>query len=87
MTRAATYLAASEQLAAAFYPRGGWQAALDEVRAHVALSRGDVDGAVRLLSAALDAFEQLGQRLDAGRCRDQLDAITTAGTAGDAGKV
>ena len=83
LDRATAYLGGSEQLAAAFYPRGGWQAALDEVRAHVALARGDVKTAVRQLKAALDAFEQLGQRLDALRCGQRLDAVA----AGVAGKV
>ena len=79
LDRAAAYLTASEQIAAAFYPRGGWLAALDEVRANIALARGDVVEAGRTLTAALDAFDQLGQRLDAARCRQQLDALSTSG--------
>lgn len=79
LTRATAYLAASEQIAGFFYPRGGWQASLDEVRGHVALAKGDVGGAARLLTAAVSAFDQLGQCLDAARCRDQLKALTTAG--------
>jgi ATP/maltotriose-dependent transcriptional regulator MalT len=77
--RATRYLTASEQLAAAFYPRGGWQAALDEARAHVARAEGDVARAGRLLTAAASAFDQFGQRLDAARCRRDLDAIVIAG--------
>ena len=84
--RATAYLRRSEHVAGAFYPRGGWQAALDEVRAHLALAGGDVEAAGRLLAAAVDAFEHLGQRLDALRCRHQLDAITAAGTGGTAGR-
>jgi tetratricopeptide (TPR) repeat protein len=87
LPRATRYLAASEQIAAAFYPAGGWQVALDEARAHLALARGDVAGAGRFLTVAADAFEQLGQRLDAVRCRHDLDAITTVGSAGSAGRV
>ncbi|MDQ3979458.1 MAG: AAA family ATPase, partial [Actinomycetota bacterium] len=83
LDRATAYLTHSEQIAGAFYPRGGWQAALDEVRSHVALARGEVETAGRLLTAAMNAFDQLGQRLDAARCRRQLEAIT----AGSAGKV
>jgi tetratricopeptide (TPR) repeat protein len=79
LARATSYLTASEQIAAAFYPRGGWPAALDEARAHVALATGDVEAAGRLLTAAVDAFEQLGQHLDAARCRQELDALTAAG--------
>lgn len=82
LATATTYLTHSEQIVGAFYPRGGWQAALEEVRAHVELARGDIDAAGRTLTAALDAFEQLGQRLDADRCRCQLEAMT-----GSAGKV
>ncbi|HWC11806.1 MAG TPA: hypothetical protein VG455_11340 [Acidimicrobiales bacterium] len=81
LARATTYLSRSEQIAGAFYPRGGWQAALDEVRGHVALAHGEVETAGRLLTAAMDAFDQLGQRLDAARCRRQLEA-TPAGSAG-----
>ncbi|MGH9222873.1 MAG: hypothetical protein ACRD2W_03520 [Acidimicrobiales bacterium] len=77
--RAASYLAGAEQVAAAFYPSGGWQAALDEARANVALARGEGAEAARLLAAAADAIEQLGQRLDAVRCREDLDAMLPAG--------
>jgi DNA-binding SARP family transcriptional activator/ATP/maltotriose-dependent transcriptional regulator MalT len=79
LARATAYLSSSEQIAAAFYPRGGWQAALDEARAHVALAKGDVAASGRMLTAALDAFEQLGQLLDAVRCRLGLDAMASAG--------
>lgn len=67
--RAAGYLARSEHVVAAFYPRGGWRAALDEARAAVARSSGDAAGAARLLQQAAEGFERWGQRLDAGRCR------------------
>ena len=77
--RATRYLTVSEHVAGAFYPRGGWQAALDETRAHLALAEGDPVRAGRLLTAAFGAFEQLGQHLDAGRCRHDLDALTSAG--------
>ena len=79
LTRAATYLARSEQVAGAFFPRGGWQAALDEVRGHVAMAAGDAEEAGRLVAGAVAAFEQLGQRFDAARCRDQLQRLTGAG--------
>ena len=77
---AAAYLAASEGIAAAFYPQGGWQAALDEARAHLARARGDREGAERLLAAAGDAFARLGQRLDEDRCRRDLDAMAAVST-------
>ena len=64
-------LARSEAVIAAFYPQGGWQAALDEARAAVVRSSGDERGAARLLQQAAEGFDRWGQRLDAGRCRDQ----------------
>lgn len=79
LDRAAAYLAGSEQVVAAFYPRGGWPAALDEVRAHVALAHGDTAGAGRHLAAAAAAFERLEQRLDAERCQQDLTALLAAG--------
>ncbi len=75
LDRATAYLAASEGIVAAFYPQGGWPAALDEARAHMARATGDDDAAGRLLAAAASAFERLGQRLDADRCRRELDAV------------
>ena len=75
LDRAGAYLAGSEQVAGAFYPTGGWLAALDEARGHLALARGDTAGAGRLLFAAKDSFEQLGQLLDAARCREGLRKV------------
>ena len=85
LDRAAAYLTGSEHVAAAFYPRGGWQAALDEVRAHMALARGDLATARRLLTAAAVAFDQLGQRLDAVRCHEGLQDLALAEVAGAEG--
>jgi ATP/maltotriose-dependent transcriptional regulator MalT len=76
LERATHYLTVSEHIVAAFYARGGWPAALDEARAHMRLARGDVALAGRLLSAAAGAFDTLGQRLDAARCRHDLEALT-----------
>lgn len=79
VARATAYLAGSEKIAGFFYPTGGWQAALDEVRGHLALANNDAEGAVRLLTAAVSSFEQLGQGLDGTRCRHQLETLTIAG--------
>ena len=79
LDRGAAYLAGGEQVAAAFYPRGGWPAALDEVRAHLALAHDDTAGAGRYLAAAAAAFEQLEQRLDAERCQRDLTALLAPG--------
>jgi DNA-binding SARP family transcriptional activator/tetratricopeptide (TPR) repeat protein len=79
LARATAYLTHSEHVVAAFYPQGGWQAALEEARAHVALAGGEVERAGLLLTAAADAFGQLGQRLDADRCRQRFEALAPAG--------
>ncbi|HEX2275455.1 MAG TPA: AAA family ATPase [Acidimicrobiales bacterium] len=82
LERATRYLAVSEQVVAAFYPKGGWQAALDEARGHLERAKGNEQAARRLLAAAADAFERWGQRLDADRCRRDVDAITDPAGAG-----
>lgn len=73
--RARAFLAAAEQVVAAFYRRGGWHAALDEARAHLAKAEGDAEAAGRLLRQAIDGYDRAGQTLDAERCR----AVLTAG--------
>jgi len=76
LARAEEYLARSEQVAGAFFPQSGWQAGLDEIRAHIAVANGDVEAGRRLLAAARDGFERFGQHLDARRCRDRLEAAS-----------
>jgi hypothetical protein len=44
-----------------------WDAALDEVRAHIAWMRGNGDAAARFAAAAR-GFREAGQPLDAARC-------------------
>jgi ATP/maltotriose-dependent transcriptional regulator MalT len=46
-----------------------WQAAILEVRAHIAAAEGDQDGAGALMTRAADLFEASGQPLHARRCR------------------
>ena len=77
--RAMRHLAMAEAVVGAFFPRGGWSAALDEARAAVALSSGDVAGAARLLKKATDGFDHWGQRLDAERCRRRSAALPATG--------
>jgi len=79
LDRAGPYLAHAEQVAGTFFPQGGWQASLDEVRAHIAFAQADVDAGRRLLAEARNGFERLGQQLDAARCRDGLAAVAGAG--------
>jgi tetratricopeptide (TPR) repeat protein len=74
VARAREFLAGAEQVVAAFYQRGGWHAALDEARAHLAAAEGDLDGADRHLRRAVGGFEREGQALDAQRCRALLVA-------------
>lgn len=73
------YLAHAEQVAGAFFPQGGWQAGLQEARGHIALAEGDVEAGVRLLTAARDTFELVGQELDAARCRRRIEPLISAG--------
>ncbi|MFP5317583.1 MAG: ATP-binding protein [Acidimicrobiia bacterium] len=72
---AGAYLARAEGVAAAFYPQGGWPAALEEVRGHLALAGGDTEAGVGRLGAAAESFERLGQRLDAARCRRTIEGV------------
>jgi hypothetical protein len=68
------FLAAAEQVVAAFYRQGGWFAALDEARAHLATAEGETGTAGRLLRQAIDGYDRAGQTLDAERCRAVLAA-------------
>lgn len=75
LERAGSLLASSEAVIGAFFPQGGWQAALDEARASVARSSGDVQAASRLLHRAVEGFDRWGQRLDAARCRESAELL------------
>jgi DNA-binding SARP family transcriptional activator/tetratricopeptide (TPR) repeat protein len=66
--RARAHAAASERLAAAVMRLPAWDAAVDEVRGHVALAGGDRDGAARTFRAAAAGFAAAGHPLDAARC-------------------
>jgi DNA-binding SARP family transcriptional activator/tetratricopeptide (TPR) repeat protein len=68
-------LARSEAVIGAFYPQGGWQAALDEARSAVARGRGDERAAASLLRHAIEGFDRWGQRLDADRCRASAELL------------
>jgi DNA-binding SARP family transcriptional activator/tetratricopeptide (TPR) repeat protein len=62
------YERAVEYLANVVMRLPAWYAAHDEVRAHVALARGDSAGAAERLATAAAAFRAAGQPLDAARC-------------------
>ena len=49
-----------------------WQAALVEVRAHLAAARGAREAAVRCWAEAAELFDAAGQPLDARRCYDRV---------------
>lgn len=62
------YEQAVEYLANVVMRLPAWYAAHDEVRAHVALARGDPAGAAERFATAAEAFRAAGQPLDAARC-------------------
>jgi DNA-binding SARP family transcriptional activator/tetratricopeptide (TPR) repeat protein len=65
---AAQYERAVEYLANVVMRLPAWYAAHDEVRAHVALARGDRAVAAERFATAAAAFRAAGQPLDAARC-------------------
>ena len=52
----------------------GWDAALDEVRAHRRLAHGDASGAAELFRRAASTFQAVGQPFDAKRCTERAEA-------------
>ncbi len=68
LLRADAYAQATEALATVVMQLPAWDAALAEVRAHLALARGDRDGADLHFRAAADGFCDAGQPLDQVRC-------------------
>ena len=46
----------------------GWDAAIEEVKGHLALATGDALAASARFRAAADGFGRTGQLLDAARC-------------------
>jgi DNA-binding SARP family transcriptional activator/tetratricopeptide (TPR) repeat protein len=65
---ARTYLAVAER-SSELFEGTSWQAAVLEVRAHLAQAAEDPDEEAVLLERAAMLFEQAGQPLDAARCR------------------
>src|SRR5262249_48286528 len=72
--RAAQYLAMAEQIGAALWPRGPWQAALEEARAALAAARGDEPSGSQHLARASALYAEIGQRGQAARCARGLEA-------------
>ncbi|MGE3510858.1 MAG: AAA family ATPase [Vicinamibacterales bacterium] len=69
---------ACEFLATTVMHLPGWYAALDEVRAHGCLARGDRDDAARHFAAAASRFAAVGQPLDAARCERWRDTMVSS---------
>lgn len=65
----AAYEPAVEYLANIVMRLPAWDAALKEVRGHLALARGQEDLAPRHFAAAADRFAAAGHPLDSRRCR------------------
>jgi DNA-binding SARP family transcriptional activator len=72
--RAAQYLAMAERVGAALWPRGPWQAALEEARAALAAARGDEASGSEHLARAGALYAEIGQRGQAARCARGLEA-------------
>jgi DNA-binding winged helix-turn-helix (wHTH) protein/tetratricopeptide (TPR) repeat protein len=77
LDEARTWLAQAE-VSAAYWHGTAWQAAVKEARAHLVLAEGDPDDARRLLTEAAGLFDAAGQPLDAQRCRESVETLTTA---------
>jgi ATP/maltotriose-dependent transcriptional regulator MalT len=69
LDQARRHLDVAEQ-SAARWEGNAWEAAVCEVRAHLALAEGRTEDADRLLSAAEQLFLVSGHPLDARRCRE-----------------
>ncbi len=69
---AAKYLASAET-SAQLWEGTSWQAALLEVRAHLARAEARTGEARQMLTDAANLFEAAGQPLDAARCRSEVD--------------
>jgi hypothetical protein len=68
LDRAAEYEQATDMLARVVMRLPGWDAALEEVRGHLALARGNGVRATARFGAAAEGFRDAGQPLDEARC-------------------
>ncbi len=69
---AAKYLSSAET-SAQLWEGTSWQAALLEVRAHLARAEARTSEARQMLTDAANLFDAAGQPLDAARCRSEVD--------------
>ncbi len=77
LERSARYLAIAEQTAQFLWPRGQWQAALEEARAAYAVASGDANAGSEFLARAGAHYAEIGQHGHAARCARGLDACFT----------
>jgi len=77
LERAHRYGRDVETLAAVVMRLPGWDAALEEVRGHVAWADGDDDEARRRFAAAAAAFRDIGQPLDEARCAGNVSGTVS----------
>ena len=68
LDRARRHAEHGETLAGVVMRLPGWDAAMEEVRGHLALADGDGLGAATHFGTAADGFRRVGQPLDAARC-------------------
>lgn len=69
-------LARAEQ-SATFWEGSAWPAAIDEAKSCIATSEGRTAEAEALLHRATRLFSEAGQHLDAARCREAVEAMST----------
>ena len=68
LDRARRHAEHGQMLAGVVMRLPGWDAAMEEVRGHLALADGDAVRAATRFGAAADGFRRVGQPLDAARC-------------------
>jgi tetratricopeptide (TPR) repeat protein len=87
LNRARQHAETAEFLATVVMRLPAWNAAIEEVKGHLALATGDVDGADAHFRTAADGFRECGQPLDEARCLALLDRSATARGGPTAGNV
>ena len=73
--RAAGHTRTAEMLATVIMRLPGWNAAVQEVKGHLAVAMEDASAATSFLRTAADGFRDCGQPLDEARCRALVTAL------------
>jgi len=87
LDRARQHAETAEFLATVVMRLPAWDAAIEEVKGHLALGTGDVGGAHAHFRTAAGGFGESGQPLDEARCLALLDRSATARARPPAGNV